>query len=76
MDDEFGAGYARVLAGTQSLTGLRGRTVVEALADGVPPREVWAAVCAHMRVPPERALGRPVEQGPAGPADGGGRPRN
>lgn len=58
MDDEFGPAYARVLARTQSFTDLDGRTVLDALADGVPPRRVWAGVCEQMGVPPDRRLGR------------------
>lgn len=57
MDDEFGAGYARTLAGDQVISALGDRTASEALAAGVPPRDVWVAVCDHMHVPPERRLG-------------------
>ena len=58
MEDEFGAAYARTLAGDQVIASLEDRTAAQALADGVPPREVWAAVCEAMHVPPERQLGR------------------
>ena len=58
MDDEFGAGYARSVAADQSLPGLGGRTVDQALAAGHQPREVWQAVCEAMEVPPERRWGR------------------
>ena len=57
MDDEFGPGYARSVASDQALSALGSRTASEALAAGVPPREVWAAVCDAMHVPPERRLG-------------------
>lgn len=53
MDQEFGAGYAGVVASTQSLGSLDGRTVEQALTDGVPTRTVWRAVVADMDVPPE-----------------------
>ncbi len=33
------------------------RTAAEALESGVPPREIWAALCAEMDVPPERRYG-------------------
>jgi hypothetical protein len=58
MDDEFGATYARTLAGDQVIAALGDRTAVQALAAGVPPRDVWVAVCDAMQVPPERRLGR------------------
>lgn len=45
MDDVFGAAYSRSLAGDLVISGLDGRTAAAALADGVPPREVWEAVC-------------------------------
>lgn len=57
MDDEFGPGYARTLASDQVVAALGNRTAAEALRAGVPPREVWDAVCDHMHVPPERRLG-------------------
>ncbi|MEJ5945111.1 DUF3046 domain-containing protein [Pseudokineococcus basanitobsidens] len=58
MDEEFGAGYARSVASSQVVGALGSRTPDEALEGGVPPREVWAAVCEVMDVPPERRLGR------------------
>lgn len=57
MDDEFGPGYARTLAGDQVVAALGNRTAERALADGVPPRQVWLALCDHMHVPAERRLG-------------------
>lgn len=33
------------------------RTAAEALAAGVPPREVWLALCAETDVPLERRYG-------------------
>jgi hypothetical protein len=58
MDDEFGASYARTLAGDQVIAALGGRTAAQALDAGVRPREVWHAVCDAMQVPAERRLGR------------------
>ncbi|MEJ5888963.1 DUF3046 domain-containing protein [Pseudokineococcus marinus] len=58
MDDELGAAYARSVAATQVIGALDGRTPDQALEAGTPPREVWAAVCEAMDVPPERRLGR------------------
>jgi hypothetical protein len=58
MDDEFGAAYAGSLARDHVIGALDNRTVVQALADGVPPRQVWEALCDEMDVPRERRLGR------------------
>lgn len=58
MDDEFGAGYSRTLASSLVLSAVGGISAQEALARGVPPREVWLAVCEMQDVPPERRLGR------------------
>ena len=60
MDDEFGAGYSRVLAGSLVLAGVGGRTAEQALNAGIPPRQVWLAVCDVQDVPPERRLGRDI----------------
>ncbi len=61
MDDEFGAGYSRVLSSSLVLAGAGGRTADQALNAGVPPRQVWLAVCDVQDVPPERRLGRDVK---------------
>lgn len=61
MDDEFGAGYSRVLSSSLVLAGAGGRTADQALAAGVSPRQVWLAVCDVQDVPPERRLGRDVK---------------
>lgn len=61
MDDEFGAGYSRVLSSTLVLAGVGGRTADQALAAGVSPRKVWLAICDVQDVPPERRLGRDVK---------------
>ena len=58
MDDEFGPAYAGSLARDHVIGALDNRTVAQALADGVPPRRVWEALCDDMDVPPERRLGR------------------
>jgi hypothetical protein len=58
MDEEFGVGYARTVARDQVIAGLGGRTVDEALAAHVPPRQVWFALCDVMDVPVERRWGR------------------
>ena len=60
MNDEFGEAYAGSLARDHVLGALGGRTVLEALEQGEPPRAVWEALCDDMDVPPERRLGRSV----------------
>lgn len=51
MEDALGAGYARFWASSQVLGGLGNRTVDEALAAGVPAKEVWAAVWKDLGLP-------------------------
>lgn len=57
VDDEFGAGYGRVVTRDLVLGEVGGVTADEALARGADPREVWLALCAAMDVPPERRYG-------------------
>ncbi|MFG6443676.1 DUF3046 domain-containing protein [Microbacterium sp. P06] len=54
--DEFGA-RGDSLVSDLSLMAMNGRTAVEALADGAPPREVWLALCAETEVPADRRYG-------------------
>ncbi|MHA7222668.1 DUF3046 domain-containing protein [Arthrobacter sp. RHLT1-20] len=61
MDDEFGAGYSRVLSSSLVLAGVGGHTADQALSAGVSPRKVWLALCEVQEVPPERRLGRDVK---------------
>ena len=61
MDDEFGAGYSRVLSSSLVLAGVGGRTADQALAAGVSPRYFWLAFCDVQDVPAERRLGRDVK---------------
>ncbi|MFC7432771.1 MULTISPECIES: DUF3046 domain-containing protein [unclassified Agrococcus] len=56
VDEEFG-GMGAVLLADQVLPGLDGRTGAEALADGVPPRAVWLALCEAQEVPQARRHG-------------------
>jgi hypothetical protein len=58
MREEFGPGYAVSLAHDHSLGSLGGRTAEQALADGIPPQDVWRAVCEDFDVPPARRFGR------------------
>ncbi|MGL4256834.1 DUF3046 domain-containing protein [Microbacterium sp.] len=56
VNDEFGLrGDALVV--DLVLPGVGGRTAAEALKAGVPPREVWLALCAETDVPLERRYG-------------------
>jgi hypothetical protein len=56
VDAEFG-GRASSLVSDLVLTQMGDRTAAEALAAGVPPREIWLALCAEMDVPLERRHG-------------------
>ncbi|MFE7846403.1 DUF3046 domain-containing protein [Microbacterium sp. NPDC057407] len=56
VSDEFGPRGGALIADLV-LSALGDRTAVEALAAGVPPREVWLALCAETDVPPERRYG-------------------
>ena len=56
VDDEFGA-RASTVTSDLVLSDVGGRTAVEALAAGIPPREVWLALCAETDVPAERRYG-------------------
>jgi hypothetical protein len=55
--EEFGADYGQVLLRDLVLPSLGGRTSNEALAAGVPAREVWLALCEANDVPAERRYG-------------------
>jgi Protein of unknown function (DUF3046) len=49
--DEFGSGYGQALLTDLVLAELGGRTAQEALGAGIPPREVWIALCRETGVP-------------------------
>jgi hypothetical protein len=57
ISDEFGESYGRVLAHDLVLGALGGLTAHEALAAGMPAREVWLALCEAQDVPPNRRYG-------------------
>ena len=64
LEDEFGPAYAATIRRDHVLVSLGGDTVDGALARGIPPRQVWAAICADFDVPPQRRLGRePIATG-------------
>ena len=51
MRAEFGPAYVESFARDFVIADLAGRTVEQALADGVDTRTVWRAVCAAMEWP-------------------------
>lgn len=57
MGEEFGDGYSRVIASDLVIDALGGRTGQQALAAGVPAREVWLAICVVQDVPEARRYG-------------------
>lgn len=56
VDAEFGA-RASSLVSDLVLTQLASRTAAEALTAGVPPRDIWLALCVETDVPVERRYG-------------------
>ena len=52
MDDALGIAYSRSWAEQHVLRELGGRTVVESLDAGEPPKAVWRAVWAELGLPP------------------------
>lgn len=55
--DEFGSTYGQSLMTDLVLGELGGRTAREAMDAGVPPREVWLALCRETGVPPSHWYG-------------------
>ena len=51
MRAQFGEAYAGSVAQDHVLSGLGGRTVNQALADGEDVKRVWLAVCDSFRLP-------------------------
>jgi hypothetical protein len=51
MNEQFGEGYAESVAKDYVLAELGGRTIDQALAEGVAAKAVWHAVCATFDVP-------------------------
>ncbi|MET0736060.1 MAG: DUF3046 domain-containing protein [Microbacterium sp.] len=56
VSDEFGA-LGDALIADLTLTALDGLTAAQAMSAGVPPKEIWLALCAETDVPPERRYG-------------------
>ncbi|MCH1883612.1 DUF3046 domain-containing protein [Agrococcus sp. ARC_14] len=57
LTEEFGA-LGAVLMADLTLGSLGGRTGAEALASGMPARQVWQALCDAKDVPADRRHGR------------------
>lgn len=57
IEHEFGTAYGGQLVRELVLIELNGRTPEQALAAGVPARDVWYALCAAMDVPEARRHG-------------------
>ena len=51
MRAQFGDAYAASVAKDCVLAGVDGRTVDQALADGIEPKTVWRAVCEAFEIP-------------------------
>ncbi len=51
MREHFGESYAESVAKDFVLSGLGGRTVVRALAEGEDAKVVWRAVCEQFNIP-------------------------
>jgi hypothetical protein len=51
MNSQFGEQYAASVAQDYVLAGAGGRTVNQALADGIPVKSIWLAVCDAFDVP-------------------------
>ena len=52
LEHALGRGYARSWAEQFVMGDLGGRTAVQALEAGVPPKQVWAAVWSTLDLPP------------------------
>jgi hypothetical protein len=51
MSAHFGAAYADSVARDQVIAELGGRTVYQAIEQGVDTKDIWRAVCARFEVP-------------------------
>lgn len=51
MNSQFGNEYAASVAQDYVLADIGGRTVNQALADGIPVKNIWQAVCDAFDVP-------------------------
>jgi hypothetical protein len=54
MIEEFGEVRAEMIARDHVFSALDGNTVDQALADGLPTKKIWTAVCEAFDVPDSR----------------------
>lgn len=57
VDEVFGLEYSRTLTRDLALDAVSSMTSQEALEAGVPPRDVWHALCDQMDIPLDRRDG-------------------
>jgi hypothetical protein len=57
VSDEFGESYGRVLVDDLVLRELGDRSAADALARGIPARDVWLSLCKAADVPESRWYG-------------------
>lgn len=58
LEEMLGRSYGRSVARDQVLPSLGGKTVVEALANGVEPRVVWNVLCDELQIPDSQRWGK------------------
>jgi hypothetical protein len=54
VEGQFGTMRATSMLVDHVLSGYGGRTAVQAIEDGIDPRDVWRALCADFDVPREQ----------------------
>ncbi len=65
VDEVLGSAHGRALTRDLVLLALANRTAVQALDEGVEPREVWHALCDELDIPePDRWGKDPNRQAP------------
>jgi hypothetical protein len=57
VDEEFGSAYGQMLAHDLVLTEFGDLTARQAIAEGVPTRQIWLALCRASDVPENRWYG-------------------
>ena len=57
VSDEFGEAYGRVVVSDLVIRELGDRSAADALARGIPAREVWLSLCKAADVPESRWYG-------------------
>jgi hypothetical protein len=57
VEEEFGEAYGRVITNDLVLGDVGGLTAEQAIRAGVPPRDIWTALCDASDVPANRRYG-------------------